>query len=364
MKRLISSIILSLSVAGFANAKTPPEVMIEYKAYRKALKSKDYKTASDHAYNAWRKAEELMGDSETTGSLAQNYGDLGLKAELKYKPVRDAYFRSIELTSEPEERLAMESAFALFASRKKKTGDFKKRFDDIVTFANANNLENSTFLGEIYTIRAETYNQISNKKNLKKHTGKALEIFENSTDGYVSAFPLLAQLYAGYADEYEEDLIPALMNYQIVMENTEQALPENHPFVSKALGRWMLMRSRIKRKGLTKEAEEAGMCECWPYDKPRNESVQPIKRKAGDMPSKAWISGYVIVEFDLEDDGKVKDPRILTSWPPELYDKTALRAMSSWEYSARTSEESDEDRKDIITTMRYMLTDQYGNVIE
>lgn len=328
------------------------------------MKAKDYKKAGDEAYKAWQKAEELFGDDPTTSSLAQNYANLGLKAELKYKPVRDAYFRSIAWTENPLSQLELEAAFALFASRSKRHGDFKDRFDDIVEFANDNGLGNSTFLGEIYTMRAEIANNKHKKKDLAKYSKKALEIFENSSDDYISAQPWLAQLYSGYANEYEEDLIPALMNYQKVMENTEATLPKDHPFVMKALGRWMLMRSRIRREGMTEEAEAAGMCECWPYDKARNESVQPVKRFAGKMPPEAWISGYSIVEVDLNDNGSVKDSRILSSWPPKLYDKASLKAVSKWKYSPRTANETDSDRTDLVTTIRYMVTDSAGNIIE
>lgn len=364
MKKLLLSAILAVSLFGLSNAKTPPEVLTPYKAYKSAVKSKNYKKAADEAFKAWQKAEELLGDDATTSSLAQNYANLGLKADLKYKPVRDAFFRSIELTESPLARLELEAAFAVFASRSKKTGDFKDRFDEVVKFANDNGLENSTFLGEIYTMRAEIANRGQRKKALAEYSSKAVKIFENSSDDYVSAQPWLAQLYSGYSHEYEEDLIPALMNYQSVMENAETALPRDHPFVMKALGRWMLMRSRIHREGLTNQAEAAGMCECWPYDKPRNESVRPIKRSAGEMPSNAWISGYSIVEIDLNDDGSVKDSRVLTSWPPELYDKASLKAVRKWKYSPRTPEETDSDRTDLVTTLRYMLTDQFGNVIE
>jgi len=273
--------------------------MKPYKEYRQSLKDGNFKLASEHAFKAWQTAEELMGDDPTTGSLAQNYADLGFSAELKYKPVKQAYLRSIELSDSPESRMQLESAFALFASRNKKPGDVKDRFEDVVTYANQNGMENSTFLGEIYTVRAEIANKIHKKKEMGKYSRKALEIFETSDDGYTSAMPWVASLYSGYANEYEKDLIPALMDYQKVMENTEQALQQDHPLVSKALGRWMLMRSRIRREGLTAEAESAGMCECWPYDKARNESVKPIKRIPGKMPRKAYISGYAIVRLIL-----------------------------------------------------------------
>lgn len=364
MRKVFLSLILGVSLTSFASAKTPPEVLTPYKAYRTAIKAKDYKTASEEAFKAWQKAEELLGDHATTGNLAQNYANLGLRADLKYKPVRQAFLRSFELVEDPLTRLEYEASFAIFASRKGKHGDFKDRFEEIVKFANDNGLGQSTFLGEIYTMRAEIANRRRQKKKLAEYSQKALEIFENSNDGISTVSPWMAQLYSGYANEYEEDLIPALMNYQAVMENTESALPQDHPFVMKALGRWMLMRNRVNREGLKSEAESAGMCECWPYDVERNETVQPVKRYPGKMPRDAYVSGYAIVEFDLADDGSVVKPRILTSWPQELYEEPSLKAVKRWKYSAKQPQETESDRKDILVTMRYMLTDQFGNVVE
>jgi len=75
-------------------------------------------------------------------------------------------------------------------------------------------------------------------------------------------------------------------------------------------------------------------------------------------------SGYAIVEIDLADDGSVLNPRILTSWPEDLYDEPSLEAVDKWVYTPRTPEETDSDRKDIVTTIRYMLRDSARNILE
>lgn len=73
MKKLFLSLGLALSLTGFAQAKTPPEVLKSYKAYKTAIKEKNSKEASEQAYRAWQKAEELIGDSRVTGDLADNF---------------------------------------------------------------------------------------------------------------------------------------------------------------------------------------------------------------------------------------------------------------------------------------------------
>ncbi|MBL4858547.1 MAG: hypothetical protein JKY36_05030 [Erythrobacter sp.] len=49
------------------------------------------------------------------------------------------------------------------------------------------------------------------------------------------------------------------------------------------------------------------------------------------------------------------------SWPKDIYDKPSLRSVQKWKYEPRTEVETDEQRKDFITSVRYILTDYYGN---
>jgi len=83
-----------------AFAQTPPEVLKPYKAYRAALQAEDLQTASKQAYLAWQAAEKLLGDTKTTGDLAQNYADTTKKLpgpKGTSKQIRQAYRRAIVL---------------------------------------------------------------------------------------------------------------------------------------------------------------------------------------------------------------------------------------------------------------------------
>jgi len=73
MKKTISLVAMSFSMlfVSVANAKTPPEVLKPYKAYNVAHKANNHVEARKLAYEAWQKAEELMGDSPTTAALAR-----------------------------------------------------------------------------------------------------------------------------------------------------------------------------------------------------------------------------------------------------------------------------------------------------
>ncbi len=372
MKKWVFSFIGALSFATVslptvAMAKIPTEVMTPYKAYNEALKAKDLKLAGEKAYEAWQAAENSLGDHKTTGDLADNYTTLARRLELK-KDVKIAFERAIELSS-----LRGDDAVAVRLQREVAMGEWQlrygtrglaKRLKTAAEFAEANGYENSTFLGEIYTMLAQLNIENRRHETVENYAEMALEIFENRTDGIESYHPYLARLYSGYGKEGQEDLVPAVMEYQHVMQNVEGKLPKDHPFVSRALGRWLNMRHRIVREGKLDEAQEAGMCECWPYDKKRNEAIQPIKRVPPVMPRKAWQSGFSLVEFDVDDAGNVINPRLLESWPEEVFDKSSIKAVKQWKYTPRTEAEVDSDRTDIVTTIRYVLTGPRGRVIE
>ena len=360
--------LMTFSAVPEATAKTPPEVLTPYKAYRAALKAGDDKLASKKAYEAWQAAETVLGDNTTTADLAQNFADLGFKTGNE-KKVRKAYLRAIELSSLYEEngvsrRLEREVRYGEYMLKMDRRSGLTKRLKNAAEFAESNGYENSTFLGEIYTMLAQLNIDGARHKTTEKYAEKALAIFESTDDDLVTYHPYLARLYSGYGKEGQDDLIPAAMEYQEVMTNVENKLPKNHPFVSRALGRWLNMRHRIVREGLLEEAEAAGMCECWPYDKKRNESIQPIKRVPPVMPRNAWQSGFSLVEFDLDDVGNVINPRLLESWPEEVFDKSSIKAVKQWKYTPRAAEEVDGDRTDIVTTIRYVLTASDGRVIE
>jgi len=230
-------------------------------------------------------------------------------------------------------------------------------------YAEEYNLTTSTFYGEALTLQAGY--QASKGKNKQAETiaQKALEAFESKTDQIRSAQPILADLYRGYGLEGQNKSMEAALSYQKVMEALDGISPEEHPLAAKALGRWTQMRSVLTAEGKLEEAEQKGLCQCWPYDKPRNESIKPIKRVPPIMPRKAWVSGFTIVQFNLDDAGKPIEEKILVSWPEGLYEKSSLASLKKWEYTPRTSEESDADRQDIVQTISYRLTNQSGDII-
>ena len=365
MKRLLLSTFLTLALAGAAFAKTPPEVLKPYQEYRAAIEAGDTKLATKRALEAWQAAEKLVPDSKLTGDLAQNYGDM-VKSDPKNQI--KAYKRAQALTADYGD-----IANEVFLERSVKLGNAYLRDDSQVKafntaqkaskFAEGLGLTQSTFYAEALTLQAGYHARKGRNDKAEEIADKALEAFSLRNDGIQSAYPILANMYSGYGKEANGKTVEAALHYQTVMEALDGINPKEHKIAALALGRWSHMRSRLRTEGKLQEAEEKGLCKCWPYDQERNETLKPVKRIPGKMPSKAYVSGFAIVEFDLDDKGNVINPEVLVSWPEELYEKPSLRALKAWKYTARSEAETDADRQNIISTFRYRLTDRTGDVI-
>ena len=368
MKKILLTLGLFFAFSGAVQAKTPPEVLKPYKAYTSALKANDIDAARKHAFEAWQKAEELLGDSKTTGDLALNFAMIkpnDKKATVKQQ--EKAFGRALELVEFQENPALsyMERSIELMNFHQA-NADFRKSYKvakNISNYAEDNSLTQSTFYAEALTTQAGYYASRRRSKRAEEIAVKALNAFEGAGDNILSAHSILASLYKGYALEGQHKSMEAALSYQQVMETLDGIDPKDHPLAAQALGRWSQMRSVLSAQGKLEEAEQNGLCQCWPYDKPRNDSIQPIKRVPPIMPSNAWVSGFTIVEFDIDDAGKPINEEILVSWPKGLYEKSSVKSLKKWEYTLRTKEETDSDRQDIVTTITYRLTDSSGNIL-
>jgi len=360
---------LALALSGFAQAKTPPEVLKPYKEYRVALKAGSAELASQHAYTAWQTAEKMLGDTKITGDLALNFATISTgESKTSYKKREKGYKRALELASYHEDDVAslyMERGVALMNFHQMQGGKLAayKLAKNLETYAEDNAMTASTFYGEVLTQQAGYYAGKARNRKAEAIAKKALEAFENKNDNIQTVHPILANLYQGYGLEGQEKSVEAALSYQKVMESLDGIGPDEHPIAAKALGRWSHMRAVLQQQGKLEEAEEKGLCQCWPYDKPRNESLKPVKRVPPTMPREAYVSGFSIVQFDIDDAGSPINTEILVSWPKGVYEKSSLKSMEKWEYTPRTAEENDGDRQGMVTTIRYILTDYSGNII-
>ncbi|MCG8435407.1 MAG: energy transducer TonB [Gammaproteobacteria bacterium] len=66
--------------------------------------------------------------------------------------------------------------------------------------------------------------------------------------------------------------------------------------------------------------------------------VIPIVQIQPQWPREALINGQegvVVLEFTILEDGSVRDPRVVESDPPRIFDRNAMRAIMRWKFKPR-----------------------------
>jgi tetratricopeptide (TPR) repeat protein len=365
MKKLLLSIGLALTLAGGAQAKTPPEVLKPYKEYRAALKVGDKVKALEASKKAWNKAEALIGDSQITANLAHNYADLQ-----RYEDFDEAikgYKRAVELTDEDTaddkalkiERLIKLSEMYVSTPKYSRAGKYVKQAKDLIE---QTDLKQSTFDGEIKTLSGWLKASKGNELGAISDFDEAIEIFRNPSVSYNSVFPFLVRIYKGDTLKNKEDPINAALEYQVVMQNLEGILDIDHPFVKQSFNKWLFMRSLINDSDKNEEALAAGVCKCWPYDEMRAESAIPALRVPPVMPRAAKRSGHVNFKFDVSDEGKPINIEIVSS-TEKVFVKPAEKSLKAWEYDPISDDDMPESRKGIVTKITFMLYNERGKLI-
>lgn len=157
---------------------------------------------------------------------------------------------------------------------------------------------------------------------------EAITIFESPSVRFDSIFPYRVRIYKGDTLRNQGKPIEAALQYQVVMQDLKGQLDKEHPFISSAFNKWLEMRSVINQKNKDKEAIEAGVCECWPYDEMRAESVLPVRRVPPVMPSTARRSGHVIFKFDVNNAGDPQNIEVIKSTEKKFI-KPALKSVKS-----------------------------------
>lgn len=380
MRKLLLSLGLALVLSGFADAKTPPEVLKPYKEYRAALKAGDNTRAQKYAYEAWKEAEDRLGDSKIAGDLAYNYATIPIKMFSKSnikKRVEKAYSRSIELSHFYEDLAA-----DVEIQRHIKLIDFKlsnvkfKKLNYVpdVTKADMYGLKKTikkhnklgtTYEAELEALRAQFYHLYGEDDVALMHAERSLELFETRSDTLPSTYPYVAKLFKGKSLDNLGEKIPAALVYQDVMQNLEGNLAADHPFVNHAFSKWMWIRNDIERSGELEEAEAAGLCECWPFNDYKGKAL-PILRVPPIMPPRAERSGHVIVKFDLSETGlPINITKVSAS--SEVFVKSALKSVKGWRFSSvedMLGEDYDpKNRQGIVNTITFRLSDQNGKII-
>lgn len=384
MYRLILSISLGLLIAfgmgNFANASVPQDVMKPYKAYVMALKNGDEKAAYTNAKKAWQAAEKQMGNSKTTGDLANNFAELSEPGKNPYKTYKlrlKARKRAVDLAnlySEDEaplietERLLKLAETSLLISvwrhGEVKRGGSGMYFDGIERALKKYDLEGGTFEGDLEALKALFYNLRGSYEKSIEHADRSVLIYENRADDLPSAYPHMAALYKGDSLKKIGQPIQAVLEYQRVMQNLKGEVPSNHSFVETAFVKWMKTRSELEDSGQLDEAEKAGLCECWPFEDYKNK-LTPLERIAPQTPRRfleGSKSGHVQVMFDVNDQGEAINIRALSS-TNAILEPASIAAVKKWKFTKKNPEEREEERRGITNKITFQLLSGSGTIL-
>jgi len=259
------------------------------------------------------------------------------------------------------ERIETSLTLAQIKNGKYIEGGKGQYFDDMEKALDKYERRGSTYEGDMEVLRARHYELRKDHDKALLAAAKAEDLFDNRTDGLSTHYPIMLKLFKGNSLRGIEKPIKAALEYQTVMQNLEDVLPAEHPFVKTAFRQWMLTRSELEDAGRLEEAEQAGLCECWPFENYKNQ-VLPLLRVPPKMPRKAKRSGHVNVMFDIDTSGKPINIRAISS-SQSLFEKSAIASVEKWKYHAAMDAPDGQIRKDIVSKISYQLTDGYGKII-
>ena len=91
-----------------------------------------------------------------------------------------------------------------------------------------------------------------------------------------------------------------------------------------------------------------------------DQDVMPLVRINPDYPSRALssgIEGWVLMQFTITATGAVRDPIVVESEPPRIFDAAALKAVARWRYNPKVEGGVAVERVGVQTTIRFMIED-------
>ena len=313
MKRTFLAIGLALILGANVQAKTPKEVMVPYKAYLTALENKDEGLAAEKSYEAWQRAEELMGD--TMGNIARS------------------------------ERSAWTKEY-----------DAERLHERVKEFG----MSGSTFEAESLALKARIATIDKKWSAAERDAKESIELFETRTDGILSAYEYAVPVFLARAYAEQKRPIDAALTYQDLMMKLEAEAGHKNSISTDAYGAWILLRDEIKSEK-TDDPRAQKVIE-FTVPQGRSDELSPLIRKPPQMPSSFLggnKSGFVKVTFDIDNEGYVVNPKITSSTNPGLHRPT-LESLKGWRYTPNIPEA---DRRDIQTQIRFDLHNRSGRLL-
>lgn len=368
MKRIFATLFGVLALSGVAQAKTPPEVIEPYKAYLAAVQKDDKKVAASMAYQAWKAAESLMGDSRTTGDLASNYALLN-PSKYKNKPatkeISEAFKRSIDLAAlhtdnASEIELQRRVDYLNWIASKDYNPGKSYGLDDLSERIALLGFKRSSFEGESEGLKAQDYWIKQKPKKVIEYGERSLLIFDEADDNLVSVIRYLVPVYLAKAYEEKKDPIKAALTYQKLITDLDKFNAHDNTVSGTAYGEWLRLRDEI----LEDESDDPRVASIKGFKVPagRTAELEPLIRMPPVFPSsftQGINSGAVEFVFDIDAEGYVDNAVIVASTDTRLHE-ASRESLKLWRYTPNIPED---ERKGLKTKIRFDLASASGRIL-
>lgn len=369
---LVCVLLQLVEIAEAADADDPV-YLVEYRAYRQASKAGDTDGAIRHARAAWQSSEQLLRDDQTTAILAFNFGRLQLYrdagAALPALRRADALQQS-GVADLPSAELRLFLAYAAYQTSRQRWGDLKdfrkalkastqELSDGSIDLANIwISLTTEDFAARRYSyaiesaasteavIRAAVPDDLAALAQVILIGGAARIIPANRTEGQILAahreFRRARRLFPPQKDIASFDpLLAEILAWDAAAEAA--------------------YRTR-NSKGLPADSTEGAapmppIFESNSSSEERCGEIEWSNRKPPEYPEEARIAGYigaVIVGYNLGDDLRVSDPKILAEVPAQKFGNAAVSAIADWQAAPLASEDP-VCRRNLLTRFTFVL---------
>lgn len=375
MKKLFLSLGLALALSGSAQAKTPPEVLKPYKAYKAALKKDNFQEASEQAYRAWQKAEEMIGDARVTGDLADNFArseNYPIDGKGSWKLQEQAYQRAIELSYFHGD-LAGDveiQRYLKFAEWKIDSVKFRyegatlnkivrnPEFEKIESAIARHGKTGSTYSAELQAVRSQHALVKRNYAKAIEFADASIATFSAVKDNIPSPYKYLAKTYKAEALYQQDELVASAIAHQDLMKSIEKNFGVKTAVSAHSYSTWLDIKDTLEREGKMDEMRKAGMLDFKVPSSLADELV-PLIRIPPVMPRDAQRSGHVKVAFDINAEGRVENPRVVSS-SSKIFEAAALRSLKDYRYTPNAPVDK---RKGVETKITFRLLRANGKVI-
>lgn len=355
--KLISVLLACSVLLASAEAQTSDDaVLAAYQAYNRAIEAGDSATALKEAKRAYDLAEEVWGPTrKETALLATNYGDQ-LLVQKNYRAATKIFERCEELLEGRIGDSRFELGYCQYRLGQAQQLDNRKQRAEasylraLVTFEPLveADVNAAIYSGEVYLalagLSAPGEVQVTSPEQGAEKIARRLEdtrdygrkarellIKAQGEDALLVGHAYLAEgIYYEWAREWET----ARDFYEKAYLIFAKKLGEDNVDTRMAYGRFSYAGAKAAPNDNQPQKKD-GVCE--PIT--RNDiqiSVCPIKRKPPRFPNSTLYkgqNGFALLRYDIDQSGKVMNPRIIESWPGDEFDKAALKAVRHWEFT-------------------------------